>query len=568
MGNWLRTIFRPPVFADEEKTQAADLIYGLLLTLAGALIIVPLATFVFTPSEGMVILAASAFLLAAIVGLIVLVRRGRVRLAGALLALAFWLVVTASIATYRGVRDLTVAGYVVVIILTTLLLGLPGSLASFLLCVLSVVGVYLAELGGWITPHIEAQPALFQVLTLIVVMGLTAMLLRSAVRTMARVAERLRRSAAALAESQRQAEAGRLALEVRSRELERRTAQLEAAAEVGRAAASILEPEQLTQQVVQLIRDRFAFYHVALCLLDETGQAAEYCAGAGVAAEALLQERLRFALGDLSMIGWSIANAQMRVAQDARLDRVRLDHPLLPDTRSEAVFPLIARGQVLGALDVQSDQTGAFDEGTLSALQLIADQVAVALSNARLFAESEQALEMMRRVYGEIEAQTWRELLRRRGELGYLYTRRRVEPAGGEWDPAMRQAVESGQPVWGEGRRSLVVPLRVRDRVVGAFQLRKEEAEGSWSDEEARLIGALAERLGLALESARLYQDTQDRAAREQLVREITDKMRRAVDMESLFRITVGEIMAALDAPEVFVQLAAPPEEGRQAGGA
>lgn len=566
MGNWLRSILRAPVFADEEKTQAAALLYGMLWSLAGVVVILAPIAVIAAPSEIWITVATCAAMLAFLLALIVLVRRGHIRLAGALLALSFWAVTTFSVAIYGGVRDPMVTGYLLVIILATLLLGIRGSLSSFLLCTFSVLGVYLAELNGWIRPHFEAQPSLFEVLSPVVMMGLAAMLLRTAVRGISRGIEQARRSAEALAESNRQLEVSRLALEARSRELERRTAQLEGAAEVGRAAASILEPEQLIQNVVQLILDRFGFYHVALCLVDESGEFAEYRAADGVGAEELLQEGLRFDLRGPSMISWCIVNARMRVAQDASLDQVRIDHPLLPATRSEAVFPLIARGQVLGALDIQSERPNAFEPGTISSLQLIADQVAVALSNARLFAESEQALEMMRRVYGEIEAQAWRELLRRRGGLGYLYSRKRVEPAGGDWEPIMLQAVESGQVVWGEDRRSLAVPLRVRDRVVGAFQLRKEATEAAWTEEEARLVGTLAERLGLALESARLYQDTQDRAAREQLVREITDKMRRAVDMESLFRITVQEIMAALDAPEAFVQLTVPPADAEQAG--
>ncbi len=556
------SFFRVPVLDDPVRAESAALLYRILAALLGVLLIVPLATLILTPSEFWIVALLAAVMLVVTVVLMLLVRRGHVEIVGLLLTLSFWAATTLSVVPYRGVRDLAVTGYFLVIVLGTLLLGLRGALGFFLLCTLSVLALYLAETEGWIVPQIEASAPLFQVIVLVITLGLTAMLLRSAVRTIAQNVERTRRTAEALAESNRRAEASRLALEARTRELEHRTVQLQAAAEIGRAAASILEPERLIQQAAELIRERFALYHVALCLVDETGEFARYRAGAGVGAAELLEEGVRFALGDSSMIGWCIANAQVRVAQGARLDTVRLDHPLIPDTRSEAAFPLITRGEVLGALDVQSDRVAAFDESTLAALQLIADQLAVALSNARLYAASQEALEMTRRVYGELGSQAWRQLLRQRGEVGYVYARKQVKPLEGEWDPEMARAAEAAETAWGEGRRSVAVPLRVRGRVVGAFQLRKEQGEAAWTDEEVQLIETLADRMGLALESARLYQETQDRAAREQLVREITNRMRRAVDMESLLRITAQELREALDVPEAFVQLTAPPVKG------
>ena len=166
--------------------------------------------------------------------------------------------------------------------------------------------------------------------------------------------------------------------------VEMRTAQVQASADVGRAVTSILDPDQLLQQVVQLITERFGFYYAAAFTLDPSGGWAvlREASGPSNAAWLLKQAGHRLELNGNSMVAASIRNRRARIALDADVEAVRFANPLLPDTRSEVALPLIVGDQVLGALDVQSTQAAAFDETSTAVLQNMADQIAVALNNA------------------------------------------------------------------------------------------------------------------------------------------------------------------------------------------
>jgi GAF domain-containing protein/HAMP domain-containing protein len=176
----------------------------------------------------------------------------------------------------------------------------------------------------------------------------------------------------------------------RTRQLERRTVQLETAAEVSRAASSTLNTERLLSQTVELITDRFNLYYVGLFLVDEGGEWAVLQAATGEAGRQMMVQGHRLRVGGVSMVGWCTANAQARVALDVGEEAVRFDNPLLPDTHSEMALPLISRGRALGALDVQSTKEAAFDEADIAVMQTMADQVANAIENARLFEETQR----------------------------------------------------------------------------------------------------------------------------------------------------------------------------------
>lgn len=176
----------------------------------------------------------------------------------------------------------------------------------------------------------------------------------------------------------------------RTQALEQRSAYLEASAKVGRTASSILEANELIRQVVELIRERFGLYYVGLFEVDPAGEWAVLRAGTGMAGQAMLARQHQLKIGGESMIGWCIANAEARITQTAEEDAFHSATPELPETRAEAALPLRSRGQIIGALTVQSDQPGAFEEATITVLQTLADQVAVALTNAHLFAQAQQ----------------------------------------------------------------------------------------------------------------------------------------------------------------------------------
>ena len=173
--------------------------------------------------------------------------------------------------------------------------------------------------------------------------------------------------------------------------IQARTAQLEASADVGRPATSILDIDQLLQQTVNLITDRFGFYYAALFTLDETGQWAILREATGEAGRLLKERGHQLEVGGQSMVGFVTSQRKARIALDVGAEAVRFANPLLPGTRSEIALPLVVGERIIGALDVQSTEAAAFDEPSASVLQSMANQVAIAVSNSQQFQETEAA---------------------------------------------------------------------------------------------------------------------------------------------------------------------------------
>jgi GAF domain-containing protein len=178
-----------------------------------------------------------------------------------------------------------------------------------------------------------------------------------------------------------------------------RTVQLQTGAEVGRAATSILKPEDLMSEIVNLIANRFGYYYAAIFTLDRTGSYLVLREATGEAGRTLKERGHRLRVSMDSMVGYTALRREPRVAQNVSEDTVRFANPLLPDTRAEVALPLLVGQEVIGALDVQSTHLNAFDEGTIAALQAMAAQVAVALQNAQSFAELQKTLDYTTRQY-------------------------------------------------------------------------------------------------------------------------------------------------------------------------
>ena len=356
-----------------------------------------------------------------------------------------------------------------------------------------------------------------------------------------------------------------------------RTRGLQAAADVARATTSVLDPDELLQQVVDLARERFALYYVGLFLLDEERRFAVLRAGTGEAGQQMLAQGHRLEMGGGSMIGQCVARGEARIALDVGAEAVRFDNPFLPHTRSELALPLRSRGQVIGAMTVQSVDEAAFDEEYIAVLQTMADQVAVAIDNARLFTEAQAALEEVEAAHQRYLGLAWAEYASARPVSGYEQVGAEMMPLGGEMLPEARQVVAERRPLvrGGDdrgdeegmaGESALVVPILLRGQPIGALGFEGTEEGRRWSAGEVALAEAFAEQLALAADNLRLLDETQRRAARERLTGEVTTRVRETLDVETVLKTAAQEVRQALGLPEVVIRLGASPPSPRSGG--
>ena len=181
-------------------------------------------------------------------------------------------------------------------------------------------------------------------------------------------------------------------------EIRRRASHLETAAQIARETSSTLALEALLQGAVNLVHDRFGFSHAAIFLVDESGQHAVVQSATGQAGGEMRRLRHNLAVGSRSIIGYVTSTGIPLVVNDVLNDPIHQTNPHLPETRAETGIPLTIGAQVIGALDVQSNQAGAFHPDDIGVLQILADQIAVAINNARLYEEQRQTAERLREV--------------------------------------------------------------------------------------------------------------------------------------------------------------------------
>ncbi len=337
-----------------------------------------------------------------------------------------------------------------------------------------------------------------------------------------------------------------------------RTRGLETVAEVTRATTSELDMTRLLPRVVELVRERFGLYYVGLFLVDGSQEYAVLRAGSGRAGQTMLAQGWRLSVGGESMIGQCVATGVYSIRQSEGDRAVRFDNPLLPDTRSELALPLRHGQRVIGAMSVQSVQEAAFDDTTIVVLQNMADQVAVAVQNARFFADAQEALDRAQEAQRRYQGQAWSKYLRGRSISGYERVAAQVAPLGYELLPEMQEVVsgqqETGRVLYREDG-TILVPLVQGGRVLGALGFGAPEGRPVWSEEQVALLESLAEQLVQAAENQRLIDETQRRAVREQIIGEVAASVGATPDLDIVLQTAVREIGQRMGLRDVAIRL-------------
>jgi GAF domain-containing protein len=359
---------------------------------------------------------------------------------------------------------------------------------------------------------------------------------------------------------------------------ERRAHYMQTTAELARTISSLSDPQELLDKAVHLISDGLELYHVGIFLVDEAGEWAVLQAASSEGGQRMLARQHRLHVGEQGIVGWTTSAGQPRIALDVGEDAVYFDNPDMPDTHSEVALPLKRGDRVMGALDVQSTQVAAFTEEDASVLQTLADQIAIAIENARLFQQTQAAFEELQALQRYYVSREWRRLTSQQTELAAEYRRQGVAPLKTAWSPEMKMALTQEAPVSlpdlsavdlpdddheGEAKdlssppalSALAVPIKLRGEVIGVLDLQETEEPRNWTEEEMAIVSAVADQVALALENARLLEETRRRAERERLASQITARIRAAGDMDAILRTTVQEVRRALGVSHGLIRL-------------
>lgn len=330
-------------------------------------------------------------------------------------------------------------------------------------------------------------------------------------------------------------------VEERTTALSRRTSQVQTAARVARDAAAFKDTSALLNNAVRLISDQFGFYHAGIFLLDETGENAVLQAASSAGGQRMLARGHRLQVGKQGIVGFVAARKLPRIALDTGVDAIYFDNPDLPTTRSEAALPLVVREHVIGVLDIQSERPQAFSPEDIETFQTLADQLALAIENARLFQEMNLAVQQLQQIASERAGEAWKEIAQTQGHA-YRYTPLGIQPATKEYSPANDA-----------GRHE--IPILLHNRKIGEIKVKRKEEADTLDPREQAMLKEIATQVALALENARLLEEAQQRAAYERSISEIVSRIDAAHDVDAILRITAQEIGKAIGDSEVTVQI-------------
>ncbi len=343
-------------------------------------------------------------------------------------------------------------------------------------------------------------------------------------------------------------------------QLSRRAAQLAAITELSESIAELHDLNEILPTASQLISERFGFYHVGIFLIDRDREYAILQAANSLGGKRMLERNHRLQLGT-GVVGFCAQTGQPRIALDVGADSVFFNNPDLPETRSEVALPMRSGIETIGVLDVQSTEAGAFSSDDLLVLTALANQVSIALENARLLTETRAALMQVQEVYNEFTRAAWNRTITQAEQRGFRFQTGRIEMLEHALqDPEVTVAIQNGEVTSNQtngskdSRAALAVPVKLRGEVIGILHVESNDPLKHWQEDEITLVQAVAERAAFAMENARLFQDARRRAAKERLISEASARISGALNVENILRTTAEELERVLGGSEILIQ--------------
>ena len=330
----------------------------------------------------------------------------------------------------------------------------------------------------------------------------------------------------------------------RTEELETRAFQLRSSVTVARTIAEMQDISELMDATTKLTSDQFGYYHVGLYLLDDRKKTAFLQAASSATGKQLVGQGFRIEPDRLNIINLVLEQKRPHITLDVDVNFLRdINFPL---TRSRMMLPLTVRGNVIGVLDIHSDQLLALNTQDAEVLQILADLVAISIDNVRLINETRSLIFQLEATTSLQTRDTWSKFTSRH-KPAYQYTPAGVRPLFS----SNKLDVEDG----------LHIPLTLHGQNIGGIVLKRKGMTAAWSERERILVEKVAAQVALALENSRLVEETQKNAMRNQVIANISARVRETLDVESVIRTATTELRRVFDLKEAEVSIGAPQTE-------
>ena len=470
--------------------------------------------------------------------------------------------------TRGGLYHISVAAFPVVIVLAGLLIGIRGSF--FFAALASILAAFIgyADINGISPFSATSRTGYDDIVVAATLFFTTAIVLRVIIHRMTESAQEIREFASAqeianieLKELQSELE-NRVAertkeLDKSNQRNESRARQFEAIAQVARSISTTQNFDVLLPRITNLISLEFGFYHVGIFLLDSRKEYAVLSAANSEGGQRMLDRNHRLRVGEMGIVGYVTGSGKARVALDTGADAVFFNNPDLPETRSEIALPLRLGQEVIGALDVQSRESNAFNDEDINVLGTLADQVSIAIQNARQFEATQKALTESETLTRQFVRTGWQSFTRRENLLGVRHTGAKASLLYAKSKKGKGEEPDSSNREQNRSRArgtSLTLPVKLRGEVIGTVDIRST-TNRQFDQDELDIVTAIIERAAIAMENSRLLEDAQRRAAKERAVGEISAKISMQSDIDGLLKVAAQELNRTLPGTEIAIQV-------------
>ena len=561
----LKKWFAAPIFPeDEDKTHRAALLNIFNWVILAVIGVYSVQTAWYYPDDYI-----SWTLIGVMVGICILtgllIRQGKVTLAGWIFSAALWSIFAAISWFFGGIQksNTNLPTFIIVFLIAGLILNRRAVVTYLVLSILLGFGLVQAELNGLLdlTDFRESlyETLFYHSMTFVII---TVLIFVFSGR-MSGAVKQARQNERAMAESNRQLQLLQGSLEDQVRV---RTQYLETVATLGEKLTAILDRGDLLKEVVDQIEKNFGYYHAHIYLLDKEGESLVVAAGTGQAGAEMVGQGHKISLNAAVSLVAKAARTKQLVQVDNVTEAAEwLPNPLLPDTQAEIAVPIILDGQVVGVLDVQENQVAGLDDGDANLLRLVANQVANGLRNVRQFSELKAALAHAEVIQEQYLTRLWQKTSLSSEVNEYISKRSAAAPIDETrrqiFDKAHEAALEQKTaPVFtlndnNSEKPALVGSINLRGKVIGSLQLHPSNESLAWNSDNLAVITAVLDQFAQSVENLRLFDESRERAGREQTIREITDKLRAAPNLDFLLETAARELGRRLEVQHTVLRL-------------